>query len=48
MQKISITKHFEDFPRGVIDSSHVVFFLSVVVVALFLTYLSLQSRRWRA
>jgi ABC-2 type transport system permease protein len=48
MQKLSITKHFEDFPRGVIDSSHVVFFLSVVVVALFLTYLSLQSRRWRA
>lgn len=48
MQKISITKHFEDFPRGVIDSSHVIFFVSVVVVALFLTYLSLQSRRWRA
>ncbi len=45
---LSITSHFQDFSRGVIDSSHVIFFLSVVAAALFLTYLSLQSRRWRA
>ena len=36
------------FSRGVIDSSHLIYFLSVVVAALFLTYLSLQTRRWRA
>jgi len=48
MKYLSITTHFQDFSRGVIDSSHVIFFLSVVAAALFLTYLSLQSRRWRA
>jgi ABC-2 type transport system permease protein len=48
MKFLSITSHFQDFSRGVIDSSHVIFFLSVVAAALFLTYLSLQSRRWRA
>jgi ABC-2 type transport system permease protein len=45
---LSITSHIQDFSRGVIDSSHVIFFLSVVAAALFLTYLSLQTRRWRA
>lgn len=45
---LSITSHMQDFSRGVIDSSHVIFFLSVVAAALFLTYLSLQTRRWRA
>jgi ABC-2 type transport system permease protein len=45
---LSITSHMQDFSRGVIDSSHIIFFLSVVAAALFLTYLSLQSRRWRA
>jgi ABC-2 type transport system permease protein len=48
MKYLSITSHFQDFSRGVIDTSHVLFFLSVVAAALFLTYLSLQSRRWRA
>lgn len=45
---LSITSHMQDFSRGVIDSSHIIFFLSVVAASLFLTYLSLQSRRWRA
>jgi ABC-2 type transport system permease protein len=45
---LSITSHFSDFSRGVIDTSHLIFFLSVVAAALFLTYLSLQTRRWRA
>lgn len=48
MRYLSITSHFQDFSRGVIDSSHVLFFLSVVAACLFLTYLSLQTRRWRA
>lgn len=48
MKYLSITTHFQDFSRGVIDTSHVIFFLSVVAASLFLTYLSLQSRRWRA
>ena len=45
---LSITSHFQDFSRGVIDTSHLIFFISVIAAALFLTYLSLQARRWRA
>lgn len=48
LKYLSVTNHFQDFSRGVIDSSHVIYFLSVVAAALFLTYLSLQTRRWRA
>ena len=48
MKFLSITNHFQDFSRGVIDSSHVIYFLSVAAAALFVTYLSLQTRRWRA
>lgn len=48
MRYLSVTSHFQDFSRGVIDSSHVIYFLSVVAAALFVTYLSLQTRRWRA
>jgi ABC-2 type transport system permease protein len=44
---LSITQHFQDFPRGVIDTTHVVYFLSLIVGCLLLTMLSLQSRRWR-
>jgi gliding motility-associated transport system permease protein len=48
MKFLSITSHFQDFSRGVIDTSHLIFFISLVAAALFLTYLSLQTRRWRA
>jgi len=48
MKYLSVTNHFQDFSRGVIDSSHVIFFVSVAVAALFVAYLSLQTRRWRA
>jgi ABC-2 type transport system permease protein len=44
---LSVTGHTQDFTRGVIDSSHVLYFLSVVAAALFITFLSLQTRRWR-
>jgi ABC-2 type transport system permease protein len=44
---LSVTQHFQDFPRGVIDTTHIVYFLSIVVGCLALTMLSLQTRRWR-
>ena len=44
---LSVTGHIQDFSRGVIDSSHVIYFLSIVAGALFITFLSLQTRRWR-
>ena len=44
---LSITQHFQDFSRGVIDTTHVVYFVSMIVACLVLTVLSLQTRRWR-
>lgn len=46
LRYLSITSHFQDFPRGVIDTAHIVYFLSLVVGSLFLATLSLQTRRW--
>ncbi|MFN0074336.1 MAG: ABC transporter permease [Chloroflexota bacterium] len=43
---LSVTSHFQDFPRGIIDTAHIVYFLSLVVGSLFLATLSLQTRRW--
>jgi ABC-2 type transport system permease protein len=48
LRYLSVNSHFQEFSRGVIDTTHVIFFLSIVVAALFLSYLSLQTRRWRA
>jgi ABC-2 type transport system permease protein len=44
---LSVNQHVQDFGRGVIDTTHIVFFLSVVVACLALAILSMQSRRWR-
>lgn len=43
----SMTAHFDDFSRGVLDSSHVVYYISLVAVFLFITVRSLEARRWR-
>jgi ABC-2 type transport system permease protein len=45
---LSLTAHFEPFSKGVIDSKDVVFYVSVIVLGLFLTTRSLESLRWRA
>jgi hypothetical protein len=45
---ISVPLHFSrDFCRGLIDTRHVVLYLSVTIACLFLTVKSLESRRWR-
>lgn len=44
---IGIAEHFSDFTRGVVDTTHVVFFLSLTVVALYLATRLLETRRWR-
>ena len=47
LTRLSITEHFQDFRKGLIDTEHVVFFLTAIVFALFLTQRVLESRRWR-
>ncbi len=46
-QLISISTYFPAFSRGIIDSNAVIYYLSLVMVFLFLTLRSLESRRWR-
>ena len=43
---ISMTNHFDDFLRGVIDTGDLIYYLSIVVFALFLSTRLLESRRW--
>jgi ABC-2 type transport system permease protein len=47
VQYLSVTDHFEDFTRGVVDTSHVVYYLSFIGFFIFLTVRSIDSLRWR-
>jgi ABC-2 type transport system permease protein len=44
---LSVLNHYEDFSKGVIDIKSVIFYLSMVLVGLFLTSSSVESMRWR-
>lgn len=47
LKYLSLTEHFGEMVKGVIDTRDVVYFLSVTVLALFLTHRSVESIRWR-
>lgn len=47
LQPFGVLHHLESLNRGVIDSTDVYYFLALSAVFLFLTYRSLESRRWR-
>ncbi len=47
LSRVSVIEHLRGPARGVIDSADVVYFLGFVVLFLFLTWRSLESRRWR-
>ena len=44
---LSITNHLDDFTRGIVDTKHLVYYLSFIVFGLFLTARSVDSERWR-
>jgi len=47
LRYVSLTEHFGQMVKGVIDSKDLVYFASVIVLALFLTHRSVESIRWR-
>ena len=47
IDEIGIIRHFDDFAKGVIDTKHIVYFVSITAFFLFLTIRALESRRWR-
>lgn len=47
LASLSISARVEDLARGVVDTSHVVFFASLSGLFLVLAVVTIQSRRWR-
>jgi len=47
LRYLSLPEHFATMVRGVISTRDIIYFLSVVAVALFLTQRSVESVRWR-
>jgi len=44
---LSITSHLDDFTRGIVDTKHVVYYVSFIAFGLFLTARSVDTERWR-
>jgi len=47
LRYLSITEHFADMVKGLIDTRGLVYFASLITLALFLTQRSAESLRWR-
>ena len=44
---LSIIGHFDDFTKGVLDTTHLIYYLSFITFGLFLTAKSVDMERWR-
>jgi ABC-2 type transport system permease protein len=47
LKYLSMTEHLDDFVKGVIDTKHLVYYVSFIAFGLFLTVRSVDSERWR-
>ena len=47
LQYLSVTDHMDSFTRGLVDTKDLVYYATFIVLALFLTSRSLESKRWR-
>ena len=47
LKYVSLTEHFGEMVKGIIDTRDLTYFVSVIVFALFLTQRSVESLRWR-
>jgi len=47
LNALSMDSRLSDFTRGIIDTSNLVYFLSIIAIFVFLTIRSLETRRWR-
>ena len=46
-EKLLLVDHFDDFTKGIIDTSHLIYYLSFITFGLFLTAKSVETERWR-
>lgn len=44
---LSLVRHYDDFTRGVVDTSALIYYGSFIFLCMFLTVRSLESMRWR-
>ena len=44
---LSITEHLDDFTKGIIDTKHLVYYLSFITFGLFLTAIGAWRERWK-
>lgn len=47
LQYLSLIDHMEHFLKGIVDTSDLIYYLSFIVLGLFLTHRVLDSKRWR-
>jgi ABC-2 type transport system permease protein len=47
LQYLSVIRHYDDFTRGVIDTSSLIYYVSFIAFFVFLTVRSVDSMRWR-
>ncbi|NLT65197.1 MAG: ABC transporter permease subunit [Acidobacteria bacterium] len=47
IEYLSVIGHLDDFIKGVIDTSHIIYYVTFAFVGLFLAYRSLESMRWK-
>ena len=47
LTQISMLDHLDDFTRGIIDTRHLVYYVSVTFLFLYATLKVVQARRWK-
>jgi ABC-2 type transport system permease protein len=48
LEYISIINHFEDFSQGIIDTTHLAYYLLFICLGIYLSIKSIESVKWRA
>ncbi|MFB3895512.1 MAG: ABC transporter permease subunit [bacterium] len=46
-QYLSIYEHFNNFTRGIIDTQDIIFYISFIIIALFLAVKVIQNKKWK-
>ena len=47
LQYLSVIRHYDDFTKGIVDTSSLIYYGSFIVFFVFLTVRSIDSMRWR-